>query len=114
MSVNPDDYLPLSAVAFEVLMALTDESAHGYRILQLVEARSEGEIVLHPGTLYRTLARLLEQGLLEEVGLGAGAEDRKTEFRLTPLGRSVAQAEAHRLSRQVARARASRLLKARG
>jgi DNA-binding PadR family transcriptional regulator len=114
MPAKPDDLLPLSAVAFEVLLALTDGPAHGYLIMQLVEARSGGEVTLHPGTLYRTLARLLEQGLVEERGAPARARERKTTFRLTAFGRAVAEAEASRLARQVDRARARRLVKGRG
>jgi len=114
MPARPDDLLPLSAVAFEVLMALTDGPAHGYHIMQVVEARSGGEVTLHPGTLYRTLARLLEQGLIEEERSAAGEHERKTVFCLTAFGRAVTVAEASRLARQVDRARARRLVKGRG
>ena len=110
---NPDSLLPLTAVAFEILLTLSDEDCHGYRIMQEVERRTDGAIVLHPGTLYRALARLLEQGLIQErdEAPGPDADLRRRLYRLTTFGRSVAEAEAARLERQVREARARRLLR---
>jgi DNA-binding PadR family transcriptional regulator len=114
MPRTPEDLLPLSAVAFEVLITLTEGAAHGYQIMQAVDARSGGDMTLHPGTLYRTLARLLEQDVIEEIApRQAGAHERKTAFRLTRFGQAVAEAEAGRLARQVRRARDRRLLRGR-
>ena len=67
-----ETYLPLTPVAFEVLLALADGARHGYSILQEVEARSGGAVSLHAGTLYRALARLLEQQLIEELDAPIG------------------------------------------
>ena len=61
------DYLPLSPQAFEVLLALSAGEQHGYRIMRDIARASGGAMTLHAGTLYRTLARLLEQGLIEEL-----------------------------------------------
>ncbi|MBA3884371.1 MAG: helix-turn-helix transcriptional regulator [Acidobacteria bacterium] len=109
---SPDAFLPLSPVVFEILLALAGEDRHGYAIMQEVEARSGGGISLHAGSLYRALARLLEQELIEELdGRAAETDDeRRRSYRLTARGRAVARAEAARLAVQVERARASRLL----
>lgn len=107
-----DTLLPLSPVVFEILIALAGEDRHGYAIMQEVGSRSGGAVSLHAGTLYRALARLLEQELIEELD-GRAAEtgdERRRSYRLTPRGRAVARAEASRLSEQVDRARATRLL----
>jgi DNA-binding PadR family transcriptional regulator len=102
---RPDSLLPLTPVAFEILLTLADADAHGYHIMQAVEARSNGLLTLYPGTLYRALARLLEQALIEEL-----ADGRRRSYRLTRFGRRVLTAEAGRLEQQVRQARARRLL----
>jgi DNA-binding PadR family transcriptional regulator len=111
----PDAFLPLTPVAFEILLALADEERHGYSIMQEVEQRSGGAVTLHAGTLYRALARLLESALIEELDeRPARGDERRRYYRLTPRGRAVAAAEAARLAGQVDAARARRFLKARG
>ena len=112
---RPDTFLPLTPVAFEILLALADGERHGYSILQEVESRSGGAIALHAGTLYRALARLLESDLIEELNESpdpSSADERRRYYRLTSRGLAVASAEASRLEGQVAAARARRLLKA--
>jgi DNA-binding PadR family transcriptional regulator len=113
MTPRPHDLLPLSAVSFEILMTLADADAHGYRIMQDVERRTHGAITLHPGTLYRALARLLEQELIEELEERRERveDERRRYYRLTRLGRAVAETEAARLEQQVRHARARRLLR---
>jgi DNA-binding PadR family transcriptional regulator len=87
-------------------LALAGGERHGYDIMQEVERRSAGRIVLHPGTLYRALARLLDQRLIEELDDRRGDDDeRRRYYRLTPLGRAVARAEVERLAAQVSDAR---------
>jgi DNA-binding PadR family transcriptional regulator len=110
-----ETFLPLTAVAFEILMALADGEQHGYRIMQDVNARAGGGGLLHAGTLYRALARLLEQGLIEELDeRPTEADERRRYYRLTTRGVDVARAELSRLESQVAAARARRLLRAVG
>ena len=110
---SPQTLLPLTAVAFEILLTLADGDCHGYHIMQEVERRTSGAITLHPGTLYRALARLLEQDLLGEVAedeVHPYKEDiRRRYYRLTRFGRAVLVAEAARLEQQVREARARRL-----
>lgn len=104
-----DEHLPLTPVAFEILLALAAGALHGYAILRNVETRTEGRMALHAGTLYRALARLTDDGLLresEEADDDGPADARRRYYRLTPLGRRVALAEAARLERQVVDARA--------
>lgn len=108
-----DAHLPLTPVAFEILLTLADTEQHGYGIMLAVERRSGGAIALHPGTLYRALSRLLGAGLIEELGERpdpALDDSRRRYYRLTPLGLEVARAEARRLASQVEAARARRLL----
>ena len=57
-----ESFLPLTAVVFEILLALAGGDLHGYDIMREVESRSGGSVVLHAGTLYRALARLLPRG----------------------------------------------------
>ena len=104
---SPGTLLPLSAVAFEILLTLADGDSHGYHIMQEVERRTSGTITLHPGTLYRALARLLEQDVIEELD---GDDVRRRSYHLTRFGKAVLAAEAARLEQQVREARARRLL----
>jgi DNA-binding PadR family transcriptional regulator len=109
----PESLLPLTAVAFEILLTLSDGDCHGYHIMQDVSRRTAGAIVLHPGTLYRALARLLEASLIDEIDAPAQTsrdDDRRRYYRLTKFGRAVLAAEALRLEQQVRQARARRLL----
>ena len=112
---RPESFLPLTPVAFEILLALADGERHGYSILQEVESRSGGAVSLHAGTLYRALARLLENDLIEELGSPDPKNDdeRRRYYRLTTRGISVARAEMGRLEGQLSAARTRKLLKVR-
>ncbi len=102
--------LPLPPATFHILIALADEDRHGYAIIQDVEARTGGELRLSPGTLYRSIQRMLEQGLLVEPRqrpAPADDDERRRYYRITPFGRAVARAEAQRLADLVKLARAS-------
>jgi DNA-binding PadR family transcriptional regulator len=105
------DLLPLSPQFFNILVALAGGDQHGYAIMQDVAARSGGKLRLSPGTLYGSVKRMLEQGLIVELRPGqrpAGTEDdeRRRYYRLTPFGRKVAKAEAARLADTLEQARA--------
>ncbi len=113
---DPAAFLPLTPVAFEILLALAESERHGYDIMLEIERRTAGRVSLNPGTLYRALDRLVEQGLLETSfqavdSARAGAGDRRRLFALSTLGSAVAAAEAARLDDQVRAARAVRLFK---
>jgi DNA-binding PadR family transcriptional regulator len=104
---------PLTPAAFQVLLALAAGQAHGYAVMRFVEQVTAGTMRLGPGTLYRTIARLLADGLVEEVEGGDPAaphDARRRYYRLTPLGRQAAQAEAALHQRMVAAAMNAGLL----
>lgn len=110
---DPESYLPLTAAAFHVLVALADGERHGYGILKEVEQRTAGAVRLSAGTLYGLVKRLLADGWIAEAGRepGPGPEDeRRRYYRLSGFGRRVARAEAERLARMVGLARDKRLL----
>jgi len=101
--------LPLPLATFHILLALCDDDRHGYAILQEVARRTGGELRLSAGTLYRTIQRMLEQGLLEELRERPAPEqddERRRYYRITSFGSAVARAEAERLNALVRLARA--------
>ena len=106
-----DEFLPLPPATFHILLALVEGDRHGYAIIQDIETRTEGELRLSAGTLYRSIARMVEQGLIVEVLKRATRQDdeRRRYYRITPLGTSVARAEMRRLTQLVRLARASGL-----
>jgi DNA-binding PadR family transcriptional regulator len=97
--LRPERFLPLAPVWFEILLALAGGDLHGYAVMQEVARRSEGAVTLHPGSLYRALARLLEDALIVELDARPedGDDERRRYYQITPLGRAVARAEAQRL-----------------
>ena len=102
--------LPLQPAAFHVLVVLSAGDRHGYGISQDVESFTAGAMRLSPGTLYRTMHRLLEQGLITEVRSGVGIDPRRRSYRITAFGRAVAQAETQRLAELVRLAEGAGLL----
>ena len=102
--------LPLPLATFHILLALADADRHGYGIIQDVAARTDGALKLSAGTLYRSIQRMLEDGLLVEVQERPAPEDddeRRRYYRITPFGTGVARAEAARLTGLVKLARAA-------
>ena len=109
----PESFLPLPAATFQVLLALVDDERHGYAIMKEVSERTEGTLRLGPGTLYGTLKRLLDAGLVEEGGERAdpdAGDERRRYYRLTKLGLAVARAEARRMDALVRMARRKKLI----
>jgi DNA-binding PadR family transcriptional regulator len=106
-----DELLPLPPATFHILLALTGEDRHGYAIIQDVEARTGGELRMSAGTLYRSIARMVEQGLITEVARRRTSADdeRRRYYRITPFGTAAARAEMGRLSQLVRLARAKGL-----
>ncbi len=101
---------PLPPATFHILLALADDDRHGYAIIQDVAARTNGELKLSAGTLYRSIQRMLEQGLLVEPRDRPSPEnddERRRYYRITALGRDVARAETRRLTQLVKFARES-------
>ncbi|HKA60701.1 MAG TPA: helix-turn-helix transcriptional regulator, partial [Gemmatimonadales bacterium] len=61
-----DALLPLPLATFHILLALAQEDRHGYAIMLDVEKRTDGALRLSPGTLYRSIQRMMEQDLISE------------------------------------------------
>jgi len=99
----------LPEATFHILLALADEDRHGYAIIQDVARRTDGELRLSAGTLYRSIQRMLEQGLIVETRDRPAPEDddeRRRYYRITRDGMSAAREEARRLNQLVKMARA--------
>src|SRR5215471_467660 len=93
-----DHYLPLSPASLHILLSLAGEDLHGYAIMQEVQLQSEGKYKLGPGTLYDNLQKLMERGMVEELGKRPGDDDpRRRYYRLSSFGRGVLAAEIARL-----------------
>ena len=107
--MTPESLLPLPSATFHILLALADEDRHGYAIILDVAEGTGGEIRLSAGTLYRSIQRMLEQGLIVEPRQRPSREEddeRRRYYRITPLGAAVARAETRRLADLVRMARA--------
>ena len=110
---NPEDFLPLTPAVFNILLALADGEKHGYGIMLEVEANTNGQVLMGPGTLYGSIKRMLKAGLIEESDKRADPEmddQRRKYYKLTNLGRRVLSMEAERLASQVMIARAKNVL----
>ena len=106
---------PLSPQAFHILVALADRDQHGYGIMLDIAERTGGKLRLSAGTLYGSVKRLLEQGLIVELRENQRPDknlddDRRRYYRLTPLGRQAAKAEVKRMSELLEQARAHGLV----
>lgn len=107
-----ESFLPLPPAVFHILVAVADQERHGYAIMQDVAARTGGKLKMSPGTLYGSIKRILNEGLIEELEERPDAEDddvRRRYYRITRLGRQVAMAESARLTKLLGQARASGL-----
>jgi DNA-binding PadR family transcriptional regulator len=112
-----EDPLPLPPATFHVLVALTDADRHGYAIMREVAQRTGGRTKLNPGTLYTTIQRLLERGLiveLQERGDPEEDDERRRYYRLTPAGLRAARLELARLTEMVSLGRRAGLARERG
>ena len=102
----------LPVATYHILLALAAEDLHGYAIIQEVAMRTDGELTLSAGTLYRSIQRMLEQGYIVETRERPAPEDddeRRRYYRITPLGIATAREEARRLAQLVRMARAKGL-----
>jgi DNA-binding PadR family transcriptional regulator len=114
MDAKIDSLLPVQPGMFHILIALADRDRHGYSIMQDVAGRTEGKVQLSAGTLYSSIRRMLEQGLIEELKDSpdpTSSDERRRYYRLTRFGRRVAAAEVDRLNELVEQARATGLVR---
>ena len=111
--VEEESTAVLTPAVFHILLALSDGHSHGYGVMQDVERFTGGELRLGPGTLYRSIQRMLVDGLIEELAMALHDEpddDRRRHYRLTRKGLEIAQREARRLAALVDVARQRNLL----
>ena len=109
-SPNAEDFLPLKSDVLLVLLALASAPLHGYGIIRDVDERSDHQVLLQTGALYRMLRVLLRDGLIEECAAPRDADsddERRRYYALTALGDAVLSAEVARMSQLV---RAARLI----
>jgi len=110
---TPENLLPLTPAVFNILLALADSEKHGYGIMLEVEANTNGQVLMGPGTLYGSIKRMLKAGLIEESDERADPEmddQRRKYYRLTNLGRRALRMEAERLASQVMIAKTKNVL----
>ena len=94
----------LPPATFHILMSLAEEERHGYAIIKDVEANTHGELRLSPGTLYRSIQRMLEEGLIVESNRRPARElddERRRYYRITPAGIAAARTELRRIAHLV-------------
>jgi len=108
-----ESYLPLTPAVFHVLLSLADGEKHGYVISKEIARRTNNEVRLSAGTLYGIIKRLLEDKFIEESDERPDFsldDERRRYYRLTRLGSALAEAEAERMERVLAMARARNIL----
>jgi DNA-binding PadR family transcriptional regulator len=101
-SPAPPGPVPISALDFHVLLVLAAGDLYGYAIMKAVEAHSRGAVAPEIGSLYRVLARLMNDGWVAEAAAPEGTRDAhpgraRRYYRITPAGRAALRAEAERL-----------------
>jgi len=110
--VDVERLLPLAPAVLHILIALGEGDRHGYAIMQEVSERTGGKVRMSPGTLYGSIRKMLDEGLIEELFHRAAHadDDRRRYYRVTKFGRAVAAAEAERLTALLHHARLNGLL----
>lgn len=99
-----DEYLPLAPLQFHILLSLLDGERHGYALKREILARTAKKLNPGPSLLYGNIARLVEQGLIEESDERPDPhldDQRRRYYRITKLGERVAAAEAARMQELV-------------
>ncbi len=111
-----DALLPLPPAVFHILIALGEGDKHGYAVMTEVAARTGGRVRMSPGTLYGSMRKMLDGGLIEEFSprVRDQADERRRYYRLTKFGRTVAAAEIARLTALLHHARLNGLVPGQG
>ncbi len=110
MAAGAEEFLPLGASSFYILLALAEGERHGYSISKEVEEETSGSVRLGPGTLYRLIKQMVADGWISEVHKIDPEDPRRRYYKLTPWGRRIARAEAERLANAVRKAQDRKLL----
>ena len=95
---------PLTPAVFHILLALSTGERHGYGIMKQVEADSQGKVSMGPGTLYGSLKRMLDAGLVRESDKRVDPEmddQRRIYYQITGVGSEALAAELERYKRIV-------------
>jgi DNA-binding PadR family transcriptional regulator len=106
-----EDLIPLAPAVFHILLSLLDGDRHGYALKREIARRTDGKLALGAGVLYGSISKMLALGFIEESGDRPDPhldDERRRYYRITPLGRRVAQAEAARM-RELVRLASSKL-----
>src|SRR5262245_53808246 len=104
---------PLTPAVLHILLALSTRERHGYGIMKQVELDSQGKVKMGPGTLYGSLGRMIDAGLICESDKKVDPkldDERRVYYRMTGLGKKTLAAELERYDEVVAVARERRLL----
>jgi DNA-binding PadR family transcriptional regulator len=118
-----ESLLPLPPAVLHILIALGEGEKHGYAVMQEVAERTDGKVRMSPGTLYGSIRKMLDDGLIEELFRRAAQGDarraapddpRRRYYRVTKFGRAVAAAEAERLTSLLHHARLNGLVPRKG
>ncbi len=110
---DPGALLPLSTPVLQVLISLHEQDRHGYAIIQDIESRTSGEVMLSTSTLYGAVKRMMRDGLIERSDERPDPDlddERRRYYRITDFGRAVGQAEAQRIERLARIVKRSQLL----
>lgn len=110
---DPETFLPLSSPVLNILLAIGPDRLHPYGIMKEIHRRTDGKAVILSGSLYTSIARMLEQGLLEDApGRPEPEQDdpRRRYYQLTDLGRRVAAAEVARMAALIRVAKEQKLV----
>jgi DNA-binding PadR family transcriptional regulator len=103
---------PLTPAVFQILLALSSGERHGYGIMKQVEADSQGKVSMGPGTLYGSLKRMLDAGLVKESNKRVDPEmddERRIYYQITGAGAEALAAELERYKRIVTLAQERKL-----
>ncbi len=107
---DPTTALPLTHVAYYMLLALATENRHGYGIIKHVSQRTGGEVELEAGTLYAAIKRMKDEGWIKDAPTAPGQDARRRTYAIAEYGREVLLAESRRLEAMVALARDAAVL----
>ena len=110
---SPSDLLPLNQTAFRTLLVLGDGQMHGYGVMQALAEKTGGRERILPGTLYASIARMVQERLLEEIDSSepdASGGPKRRYYRRTEFGTAVARAESERMQALLKLAQAEKIL----
>lgn len=102
---DPRRFLPLTHLAYHVLLSLAEEAGHGYGLVQRIRERTGGLVDPGTGSFYSIVRKLSDEGLIAESDEVDEDDSRRRKYEITRLGRLVLAAEADRLTVQLAATR---------